>query len=372
MTRSVIDYSEINDTPIVLDRGRNMVVNGAMRISQRYIDEEVNWGGVTKYILDRMRVTGQYTAGLSTQQVDDVPPNTKFVKSMKVKCTTAQTSISASDYFDLVRHQFEGYKVAPAMHGTSNGRVTSLSFWVKSNVTGVYNFTLANATQSHKLPHFFTIAAANTWQHVKIENIPAITSGTFAKLDGSGMYLRIYGTLGTDWIGATDKTWSTTSDNTAFGSNSSQVNFTSAVNNEFYITGLQYELGSKCTDYEHKSFEQDLRECQRYYCKSYAYHKKPGVAANASVSRRATQFDTSRYWPGENWPVTMRGNPSITVWPGRTGVTANENYVTAYNGNNTASASNLYGSTAGWTSYINASGLNNMVSFHYEADAELG
>ena len=370
MTRSVIDYSEINDLPVI-DRGRNMITNGAMRIDQRNVGEVLSWGSDTVETLDRYKNARNGTSAFSVQQVDDVPANSKFAKSCKITCTTAQASISADEWMDLIRYSgIEGYKSAPILAGTLNARATSFSFWVKSNVTGVYNFAITNHDESVKLPHYFTINAANTWQHIKVENIPGPTSGSFNSNHAKGISFRIFGSLGTRWIGATDKVWNSGGVDNGYGSNSSQANFASAVNNEFYITGLQYEVGSECTDYEHKSFEQDLQECQRYYHKSYRYDLKPGLAANAGASKRATQFDTGRYWPGENFPVPMRVNPAIKVWPGRTGVTATENYVTAYNGNNTGAASNLYATPTGWTNYINVSGLNNMISFQYEADAE--
>ena len=141
------------------------------------------------------------------------------------------------------------------------------------------------------------------------------------------------------------------------------------------LTGLQLEVGDIATDYEHISFAQDLRRCERYFSTTYPHNVVPGTQANAAdgyVNLAEDRAGAGRYPTAPlRFPVEMRKAPNIVIYPGRTTVTATANRASQYNGNNNTTLSNVYSSRTGFRSYIQTSNNGwNQISMNYTADAE--
>ena len=216
---------------------RRLNINGGMIVSQRGTSAQTATSGAYQSV-DKSYTSSSHDGVVTKEQSTDVPVGEGFSHSLKSVVTTADTSIAAAQYHDLYQYRFEGSELTQLGYGTSGAKKSSLSFFVKSSVAGAYNGTLTNSNNTSKLPFTFTIAAADTWQRVKIENIPAITTGSDAGtawiMSGNSYAgsIRIYGALGSQWVGATDKVWNTAQANNAFGS-ATNVNWLATVGNTF-------------------------------------------------------------------------------------------------------------------------------------------
>ena len=254
----VYDGSDWTNQP--LTTRRNLLYNGAMQVAQR--------GASTASIT----TAGYYTAdrhsfnvtsfGTWTQSVEnDAPSGSGFQKSLKLLCTTADAAPAASDVLNL-QHRLEGQDLQQIKKGTSNAQELTLSFWVKSNVTGTYIAELVDATNNRQVSAAYSVSASATWEK-KIITFPADTTG--ALVNDSSLALsvlfwlgagsdRTSGTLNTVWASLTNA-------NRAVG----QTNLGAATNNYWQVTGVQLEVGTVASPFEFKPFGQELLECQRYF-----------------------------------------------------------------------------------------------------------
>ena len=290
---------------------RRLNINGGMIISQRGTSAQTVVSGAYQSV-DKSYTSASHDGAVTKEQSTDVPVGEGFSHSLKSVVTTADTSIAAAQYHDVYQYRFEGNELTQLGYGTSGAKKSALSFFVKSNVTGAYNGTLTNSNNTSKLPFTFTIAAANTWQRVKIENIPAITTssdaGTAWVMSGNAYAgsIRIYGALGSQWSGATDKVWNTATANNAFGS-ATNVNWLATVGNTFYLTGLQWEVNERCSDFEHRTLQDELMSCKRYYEEiSPANSTYYGVGSVSSGGSSPTVIGQV------SWDVQKRDTPSVT------------------------------------------------------------
>jgi hypothetical protein len=260
--------------------------------------------------------SGYYTAdrwknivnsmGTWTQSVEnDAPAGSGFRKSIKVLCTTADAAPAASDATYLQQY-FEGQDFQRIAKGTSNAQQLTLSFWVKSNVTGTYVATLYDHDNNRQVSASYSISASATWEK-KIITFPADTTGELDNDNqlsisisfwlGSGSD-RSSGTLATTWVplSLTD---------IAAG----QTNLAAAVNNYWQITGVQLEVGDTATDFEHKPYGVELTECQRYYYRLVSGTSYGRFALGMSNSTTAAHVPITL-------PTTMRVTPSLESYSG--------------------------------------------------------
>jgi hypothetical protein len=241
--------------------------------------------------------------GTWTETIEnDAPTGSGFRKSWKTLCTTADSSPAAADQL-RVRTRLEGQDLQAIRKGTSSAQPLSLSFWVKSNVTGTYVAGLIDDNNSRNVGATYTINASATWEKKTIL-FPADTTGALNNDNGNSLELSFWlgagsdntsGTLNTSWA-------STVTANRAAG----QTNLAAATNNYWQITGVQLEVGPVATPFEFKPYGQELRECQRYYYRL--------SATGAAFKRFATGFFTSTTIFGYilDAPVTMRTGPSFS------------------------------------------------------------
>lgn len=243
-----------------IEARRNLLYNGAMQVAQR----GTSTASITTtgyYTADRWRGVVD-TQGTWTQSVEnDAPSGSGFSKSLKMLCTTADASPAAAD--DLIVAQYlEGQDLQAIRKGTASAQQLTLSFWVKSNVTGTYICELRDADNTRQVSKSYTISASATWEF-KTLTFPADTTGAFDNDNARSLDVNWWlgagsnytsGTLNTSWASITNA-------NRVVG----QVNLASATNNYWQVTGVQLNVGSVAAPFEFKSFGEELALCQRYY-----------------------------------------------------------------------------------------------------------
>ena len=246
---------------------RNIVINGAMQVAQRGTSSTGLGANGDTYLLDRFRLSAAgSTAGRFTlTQTADGPSG--FANCLKIACTTADTSIGASENLVFVT-AIEGQDLQQFKKGASDAEKFTVSFYVKGHDSATYTFELYDGDNSRQVSQTFSVTT--DWARV-ILTFPADTSGAFGDDNGASLYLQIHlhagsnytsGTLNTSWAGATTANRVSSSANSVFESTSAT----------FSITGLQLEVGSQATPFEHRSFAEELDLCYRYYNKSPSPH----------------------------------------------------------------------------------------------------
>ena len=246
---------------------RNMVINGAMTVDQRNGGSSVTPTADQTYVLDRFGAGLSVASKFSLEQTTTVPAG--FENSMKATVVSAYTPGSA-EWFGFF-HKVEGLNASHLDFGTSDAKTLTLSFWVRSSVTGDYGFSLANSAQNRAYPVLYNISAADTWEHKTI-TIAGDTSGTWLTTNGIGLNLLWSLGAGSSYL-QTANAWGT---GLGLGT-TGQTNWITNASATFYITGVQLEVGETATPFEHRSFGDELKSCERYYEKTYEYGTVPGT-----------------------------------------------------------------------------------------------
>ena len=239
---------------------RNIIHNGDFKVAQRYASKT----GVNsnQYVLDRWQILNN-TCHFTVSQSTDVPAGQGFSNSMKMDVTTQQPSPSAGDYANITQ-RFEGKHLQELMKGTSNAKKVTVSFWVKSTLTGTYVLEFDDMDNNRHHPFQYTISSANTWEK-KIITFTADTTGAIDNDVNGSMRLSWWLGAGTNYTSGTySASWQSrqaTDTNRAVG----QVLFTGSTANDFYITGVQMEIGETNTEFENRPYQQELEDCMRYF-----------------------------------------------------------------------------------------------------------
>ena len=235
--------------------GKNKIINGNMAIDQRNAGASVTPAN-GNYTLDRwIAYLSQASKFTIEQNAGSVAPPAGFINYLGVTSSSAY-SVTAGDYFVIGQH-IEGYNVADLDFGKSTAKTITLSFYVRSSLTGTFGGVLGNAG-SRSYPFTYVISSANTWEKKTI-TIPGDTSGTWTTANSYGLTLYIGLGAGSTYSG-TAGSWSGASYFNATGATS--VVGTSGAT--FYITGVQLEAGSSATEFEHRPYTTELQLCQRY------------------------------------------------------------------------------------------------------------
>jgi hypothetical protein len=280
---------------------RNRIINGAMVIDQRNAGASVTQTTSNLYGIDRFQSVGSVTSKFTFQQSSTAP--TGFINSTLIT-SSATTSVGSSDFY-LYGQLVEGLNMADLAWGTASAATVTISFWVRSSLTGTFGGSVQNSDNSRNYPFSYTISAANTWEQKSV-TIAGDTSGTWLTTNGIGMKVRWSMGAGST-VSGTAGAWSGTLYYSATGATS--VVGTSGAT--FYITGVQLERGSTASSFEYRSYGAELALCQRYYQK---------LAGGTVVGSGATDI-------GLSIPFTlpMRSAPSV----GQTGVLTIENMGTS-------------------------------------------
>ena len=281
---------------------RNLFVNGACRVSQRGSTSlGSGYGGVDRWV--------QYlNSGATTTSSDtDVPTGQGFSNSIKLDVTTANPSGSSN--WAWVGQYIEAQDCQSVCKGTSNAKQLTLQFWVKSPKTGTHTVRLDVQDSSDAVGATYTINSANTWEK-KIITFPASTSGTINNDNGRGILVL--------WVLSAGTTYSSGTLNTTWGSfvaanaAPNQPNILDSTDNNFYLTGVQLEIGDTATSFEHRSFGEELLKCYRYYYRLKGENNKTymiGMSDNDNVN----------IYGFFHFPVEMRTAPTALEQNGTAG-----------------------------------------------------
>ena len=283
---------------------RNLIINGDMQIAQRGTSTTgLGDGDSGYYTCDRWAFTeGGSSAAVFTQtQSTDVPTGQGFSTSLKMDCTTADTSLASNEIF-RIDHRIEGQFLQHLAKGTSSAKKVTLSFWVKSSKTGTHIVRYKDQDNSRHICAAYTIASADTWEH-KTMTFDGDTTGAFDNDNAKSLQIEWYlfagsdytsGTLATSWASSTDA-------NSGVG----QVNVADSTSNNWYLTGVQLEVGDAATDFEHLPRDVQLQRCQRYYQKLSGAYAQNAFITNGFYNG-ASQFQGSY-----SYMCNMRAAPSL-------------------------------------------------------------
>ena len=265
---------------------RNLMINGAMQVAQRGTSATVgpNGTGEGYTVVDRFENQLNGSVVSTFTQSTDTPPG--FANSAKFEVTTADSSLSASEFWQF-RQGIEGQNLQAIGKGTSGAKSLTVSFWVKSNKTGTYTVELQDVDNSRSNGLAYTINSSDTWEH-KTLTYNADTSGAFNNDNGESMRLTFWLVADTAWSSGTFNNGTWGADTAANRVHSSQVNLGDTVGNEWYITGIQLEVGEQATPFEHRSFADELRRCQRYFQKNNVAHFTLNVVRQSDNLKRGT------------------------------------------------------------------------------------
>jgi hypothetical protein len=273
---------------------RNRIINGDMRIDQRNAGAAVNNGaGNNTYVVDRFSMFGTEAAKISGQQSTTAP--TGFVNSWLITSLAATTATAAQAYG--VRHIIEGTNISDLGWGSASAKAVTISFWVRSSITGTYALALFNRDAPNRsYVANYTIDSANTFEYKTI-TIPGDTSGTWLTTNGQGIH--VWWDLGSgsnfnetagNWVGSLK------------ARTSGSANWIGTSGATFYITGVQLEAGSVATPFERRPYGTELALCQRYYYRQVA---TGSVAYGVGQCATSTTFRLISFLP-----VSMRTPPS--------------------------------------------------------------
>jgi len=297
---------------------RNLIINGAMQVAQRGTSQTGITSGGYKEAPDRFHLNvttaGTWTASQSTTAPEG------FSNSYKVECTTADASLAAGDVIRL-RQRMEGQNLQQLKKGTSNAESVTLSFYVRSSKTGTYIAEFRDQDNGRHITKSYNITSANTWQYVSI-TYDGDTIGSLDNDNAESFGVHFYLAAGSNFTSGTLNTsWaSVTTANQAVG----QVNLADTVGNDWYITGVQLEVGEQATPFEHRSYADELRRCQRYFCNSNTTASATAaVGVGIGHAENTTRMDS--VWI---FPVQMRSSPTLTH---------KSNYIIRTNANQTIS-----------------------------------
>jgi hypothetical protein len=273
---------------------RNIVINGAMQVAQR-ATSVTGIAASTYATVDRWKTAIGNTAGRLTQTQTAITDLSGFGFATKLECTTADTSIAADE--TLMFHQrFEGQDLQQLKKGTSDAEKITVSFFVKGNASATYTCELQDTDNSRFNSQEFSVTTNFTRV---ILTFVADTTGALTNDNALSFQLNIHLHAGSTFTGGshTDNVWHTTA-NQRVGDN--QTSFFDSTDRTFFITGVQMEVGSQATPFEHRSFGEELALCQRYY-------ELIGVGQPAKAN------STTGIWCGMQFKTQKRASPSMSL-----------------------------------------------------------
>jgi hypothetical protein len=279
---------------------RNLIINGDMRIDQRNAGASVSSNN--SYAVDRLRNVFTSSGSFTAQQSTTAPDN--FTNS--VVWTVGSAASATSSQVANMQYRLEGNTLYQLGFGTSAAKTMTLSFWVRSSVTGTYCAAFINSAADRAYVAEYTISSANTWEQKSI-TLTGDTSGTWLTTNGIGLRIQFdlgsgsdYNATANTWVGAND--FRTTN----------QTDFINNAGATFYITGVQLEVGDTATPFEHRPYDMELQRCKRYYYTTYPIGVAPGtVGAYACQAEYAPPYNGNHVATWQH-PVSMRAAPTMT------------------------------------------------------------
>ena len=358
---------------------RNLIINGAMRVAQRGTSKTgLTDGNSGYYTVDRFQWLEQGTPAYVQTMSQSTDSPVGFSNSLKLETTTADASLTDLKA-NAITYIVEGQDLQSLAYGTTSAKSFTLSFWVKSSVTGTYVIWLYNVDQTKSCTQSHTIDTANTWEYKTI-TVAGDTSSGFDNDNNGSLYVRWVLSAGPDFTSGTASTTWISGNVNADKYVGQTANMTGAVGNTWQMTGVQLEVGEKATPFEHRSYGDELARCQRYFIKSgnigTATEWFPGVATHAEHGRvmaLALDGQNDRAVIINSFPTAMRAAGSATFYPGRDQVTNTAGNITVYNGNTSVTTSGKpIPSTTGFEAYFTGTSTDaRAYTLQYTVDSEL-
>jgi hypothetical protein len=345
---------------------RNRIINGDMRIDQRYVGAATA-NTISGYTVDRWQVQQSVTGKVVAQQnAGSVTPPSGFTNYLGITSQSSY-SVGSTDYYNCIQY-IEGFNISDLAWGTSSALPVTLSFWVRSSLTGTFTGSINNGAAANNAfyPFSYSISSANTWTKITI-TIPGPTIGTWNTTNGIGLTVFFSLGLGSTYVGG-GNAWTSS---TYYGiSGATSVVGTSSAT--FYITGVQLEQGSVATPFERRQFGQELLLCQRYFQKSYKIDVPLGTTGS-NTGYVEWNWGSLVYYATVSMflRTTMRTYPtfqSYNVATGAAGSFVYYNGTTSVNGTGTLNGFDLGTDAVTW--YMDGTGRTNL-QFHYTMTAEL-
>jgi hypothetical protein len=278
---------------------RNRIINGAMQIDQRNAGASVTIPAATlTYTVDRWAAQGTDASKFTVQQnAGAVTPPTGFRNYLGATVAAAANVSLGSSGVYFINQKIEGFNIADFGWGAAGASTVTLSFWVRSSLTGTFGGSIYNSAADRSYPYTYTISSANTWEQ-KTVNIAGDTSGTWLTTNGAGMVVLFSMGYGTNFLG-TANIWQSG----FYGAPTGAVSPITTNNSTFYITGVQLEKGSTATAFEWRPYGTELALCQRYY-----WNMGTGNQKMIGMGAAYTTGSVSSY---VQFPVTMRASPTL-------------------------------------------------------------
>ena len=321
-----------------LGPNRNVIINGAMNVAQR----GTSFASALGYTLDRYGYYRSGTGVVTVSQDTDTPTN--FKNSLKVAVTTNDSSMASGDYY-VLQQKIEGQNIAHFNYGSSDAKTTTLSFFVKSSVTGTYSGSLRNNATDRSFVFQYTVSSANTWEEKSI-TIVGDTSGTWLTDNSAGIVLAFSLGQGTTYASSTVGSWHSGN----YHGSTSEQDFITNASATFFITGVQLEVGQNPTEFEHEPFETTLRKCQRYLLRYPHDGGTNGGFTRYGIGQIVSSTETEvSIYP----PVHMRADPSLTH-----GGNANTYYIWNANDADALSSMSVEGGSTMEYIVVNCNGSN--------------
>tara|TARA_R110000782_G_scaffold12801_1_gene37976 strand:+ start:891 stop:2249 length:1359 start_codon:yes stop_codon:yes gene_type:complete len=341
----------------------NLIINGAMQVAQRGTSFTS-----TGYTLDRMQMLTANTdnVAFTTTQSSTAPDG--FASSLKVDITTAESALDSNELFRLL-YKAEGQDLQQLNYGSSAATSVTLSFYVRSNVTGVYavEFRL-NAGGTSTITKQYTISSANTWER-KTLTLPANTAAAIDNDNSNGLEISFALAAGSNFTtGALGTSWASTATASRYAGQAANV--MSSASNEWLITGVSLEAGDVATPFEHESVAETLQKCQRYYYNSYTSAQSSGSAGGGIQAGTFNAGD--RYNVDNCFSVEMRAVPTVLYYGGRSGSANTVDRVSLYNSDTLRTFSTEPQITLkGLRGTFDTNNDDKAIRYHFTASAEL-
>jgi len=305
---------------------RNVFYNGGMQIFQRSTSTTGIGGSTGYFTADRIRFKPNSTAGRLTSTQDSSAPS-GFSNSLKLDCTTADTSIGAGEYF-FISQKIEGQDLQQFAKGTSDAKPFTVSFYVKGNASATYTCELYDEDNTRQISKTFSVTTG--WTRVELL-FPADTTGAFDDDNASSMTFAIWLHAGTNYTSGTLNSSSWAGATTANRVSSSNTSFFDSTDRTFFLTGLQLETAALPTPFEHRSFGEELNLARRYYYHTYGYGNTIGASFDGSYAGMVYFLGTGNHGMAplnHQFPVEMRAAPTVTFY----GHAGTANRITYWNG----------------------------------------
>jgi hypothetical protein len=294
---------------------RNRIINGAMVISQRNGTSATTVNGNDIYTIDRFKGWASGGGVFTVTQSSTAP--TGFANSALITVTTADASIAAGDNYRFAQ-TIEGYNIADLGFGTASASTVTLSFWVRSSITGTFGGSLYSVAGTRAYVFNYTINAADTWEK-KTVTIAGDTSGTWGTTNSFGITVYFDLGSGSNYENATGSWVAAEKFRT-----SGNATLISTLSNTWYITGVQLEKGATATSFDYRPYGTELILCQRYYVKTFPMSTVPANGVGYDGVFYDETPSTVQPVAMFQFPVNMRAAPTITTYNPRTGGTASQ------------------------------------------------